>query len=117
MAGTPVRRTFARVDRVTARLRAVVGDTALFADGHLFAARWIGLPASGGQHFLLNTGTPCGLGYYTKYRLCGFGTGLPSTSPHDDQAGRQTGERPCGSIAGASAAISTTPSFWISTVW
>jgi hypothetical protein len=22
-------------------------------------------------------GTPCGLGYYTKYRLCGFGTGLP----------------------------------------
>ena len=29
----------------------------------LFVARWIGLPASGGQHFLLNTGTPCGLGY------------------------------------------------------
>jgi broad specificity phosphatase PhoE len=57
----------ARVDRVIARARAVAGDTALFAHGHLlrvFAARWIGLPASGGQHFLLNTGTLCVLGYY-----------------------------------------------------
>ena len=57
----------ARVDRVIARSRAVAGDTALFAHGHLlrvFVARWIGLPASGGQHFLLNTGTLCVLGYY-----------------------------------------------------
>jgi broad specificity phosphatase PhoE len=57
----------ARVDRVIARARAVAGDTALFSHGHLlrvFAARWIGLPASGGQHFLLNTGTLCVLGYY-----------------------------------------------------
>jgi broad specificity phosphatase PhoE len=57
----------ARVDRVMARARAVPGDTALFAHGHLlrvFAARWIGLPARGGQHFLLNTGTLCVLGYY-----------------------------------------------------
>jgi broad specificity phosphatase PhoE len=57
----------ARVDRVIGRLRAVTGDTALFAHGHLlrvFVARWIGLPASGGQHFLLNTGTLCVLGYY-----------------------------------------------------
>jgi broad specificity phosphatase PhoE len=46
-----------------------VSDTALFAHGHLlrvFAARWIGLPASGGQHFLLNTGTLCVLGYYRE---------------------------------------------------
>ena len=38
----------ARVDRVIARSRAVAGNTALFAHGHLlrvFAARWIGLPA------------------------------------------------------------------------
>jgi broad specificity phosphatase PhoE len=59
----------ARVDRVIARSRAVTGDTALFAHGHLlrvFAARWIGLPASGGQHFLLNTGTLCVLGYYQE---------------------------------------------------
>jgi broad specificity phosphatase PhoE len=57
----------ARVDRVIARSRAVAGNTALFAHGHLlrvFAARWIGLPPSGGQHFLLNTGTLCVLGYY-----------------------------------------------------
>jgi probable phosphoglycerate mutase len=57
----------ARVDRVIARSRAVTGDTALFAHGHLlrvFVARWIGLPPSGGQHFLLNTGTLCVLGYY-----------------------------------------------------
>src|SRR5262249_28177272 len=50
----------ARVDRVIARLRAFDGDTALFARGHVlrvFVARWIGLPASSGQHFLLNTGT------------------------------------------------------------
>jgi broad specificity phosphatase PhoE len=58
-----------RVDRVIARSRAVAGDTALFAHGHLlrvFAARWIGLPASGGQHFLLNTGTLCVFGYYRE---------------------------------------------------
>jgi broad specificity phosphatase PhoE len=57
----------ARVDQVIARARAVAGDTALFAHGHLlrvFAARWIGLPARGGQHFLLNTGSLCVLGYY-----------------------------------------------------
>jgi broad specificity phosphatase PhoE len=57
----------ARVDRVIARARAVAGNTALFAHGHVlrvFVARWIGLPASGGQHFLLNTGTLCVLGYY-----------------------------------------------------
>ncbi|HEY6755162.1 MAG TPA: histidine phosphatase family protein [Pseudolabrys sp.] len=59
----------ARVDRVIARSRGVDGNTALFAHGHLlrvFAARWIGLPPSGGQHFLLNTGTLCVLGYYHK---------------------------------------------------
>jgi len=57
----------ARVDRVIARSRAVGGDTALFSHGHVlrvFVARWIGLAAGGGQHFLLNTGTLCVLGYY-----------------------------------------------------
>jgi len=59
----------ARVDRVIARSRAIDGDTALSAHGHVlrvFVARWIGLPASSGQHFLLNTGTLCVLGYYGK---------------------------------------------------
>jgi probable phosphoglycerate mutase len=59
----------ARVDRVIARLRGADGDVALFAHGHVlrvFVARWIGLPASGGQHFLLNTGTLCVLSYYRE---------------------------------------------------
>ena len=57
----------ARVDRVIARARAVEGDVALFAHGHVLrvlVARWIGLPAGAGQHFLLDTGTLCVLGYY-----------------------------------------------------
>ncbi len=57
----------ARVDRVIARARAAEGDVALFAHGHVLralVARWIGLPASEGQHFLLDTGTLCILGYY-----------------------------------------------------
>jgi broad specificity phosphatase PhoE len=57
----------ARMDRVIARLRAASGDTALFAHGHVLrvlVARWIGLHAGGGQHFLLDTGTLCVLGYY-----------------------------------------------------
>ena len=57
----------ARVDRVIARARAAEGDVALFAHGHVLrvlAARWLGLPAGGGQHFLLDTGTLSVLGYY-----------------------------------------------------
>ena len=50
-----------------ARARAAEGDVALFAHGHVLrvlAARWIGLAAASGQHFLLDTGTLCVLGYY-----------------------------------------------------
>ena len=57
----------ARVDRVIARARAAEGDVALFAHGHVLrvlAARWLGLPAGGGQHFLLDTGTLSVLGFY-----------------------------------------------------
>jgi probable phosphoglycerate mutase len=56
-----------RVDRVIARVRGVDGDVALFAHGHVFrvfAARWLGLPATAGQHFLLDTATLNILGYY-----------------------------------------------------
>jgi probable phosphoglycerate mutase len=56
----------ARADRVIARSRAVDGDTALFAHGHVLrvlVARWIGLPGAG-QHFLLDTGTLSVLSYY-----------------------------------------------------
>ena len=58
-----------RVDRVIARSRAVDGDIALFAHGHLLrvlVARWIGLSAGGGQHFLLDTGTLGVLSYYRE---------------------------------------------------
>jgi Fructose-2,6-bisphosphatase len=57
----------ARVDRVIARAHAVEGDVALFAHGHVLrvlAARWLGLPASAGQHFLLDTGTLSVLAHY-----------------------------------------------------
>jgi probable phosphoglycerate mutase len=58
-----------RVDRVIARLRAADGDVALFAHGHVLrvlVARWIGLPPGSGQHFLLDTGKLCVLGYYRE---------------------------------------------------
>jgi probable phosphoglycerate mutase len=57
----------ARVDRVIARVRAVEGNAALFAHGHVFrvfAARWLGLPAAAGCHFLLDTATLSILSYY-----------------------------------------------------
>jgi probable phosphoglycerate mutase len=57
----------ARVDRVITRARASASDVALFAHGHVLrvlAARWVGLPAGAGQHFLLDTGTLCVLGDY-----------------------------------------------------
>jgi len=50
----------------------------LFAHGHVlrvFVARWIGLPPGGGQHFLLNTGTLCVLGYYRKIPAVGIWNG------------------------------------------
>lgn len=59
-----------RVDRVIARVRSVDGNVALFAHGHVFrvfVARWIGLPASAGRHFLLDTAAVSVLGYYGDY--------------------------------------------------
>jgi probable phosphoglycerate mutase len=57
----------ARADRVIARARAVEDDVALFAHGHLLrvlVARWLGLAAGAGQHFLLDTGALNVLDYY-----------------------------------------------------
>ena len=57
----------ARVDRVIAKVRAVEGNVLLFAHGHVlrvFAARWLGLPPSVGQHLLLDTATMTILSYY-----------------------------------------------------
>jgi broad specificity phosphatase PhoE len=72
----------ARVDRVIARVRAIGGNVALFAHGHLLrvvAARWIGLPAGAGQHFLLDTGTLCILGYYREVPAFKVWNGSPPT--------------------------------------
>ncbi len=57
----------ARVDRVIAKVRAVDGDVILFAHGHVLrvlAARWLDLPPSKGQQFLLDTATLNVLSYY-----------------------------------------------------
>jgi probable phosphoglycerate mutase len=62
----------ARVDRVIARVRTVEGHSALFAHGHVLrvlAARWLGLRAAEGAHFLLDTAT---LNILSSYR------GLPA---------------------------------------
>ena len=59
----------ARVDRVIARVRTVQGNVALFAHGHVFrvfAARWLGLAATAGSHFLLHTATLNILSYYRE---------------------------------------------------
>jgi probable phosphoglycerate mutase len=55
-----------RADRVIARAREQAGDVALFSHGHLLrilAARWIGLEATWGGAFPLETGALCRLGY------------------------------------------------------
>ncbi len=59
----------ARADRVIARARQADGNVALFAHGHILrvlGARWIRLPPNSGQHFLLETGACCVLGYYRE---------------------------------------------------
>jgi len=47
-----------RADRLITQLRALQGHIAVFSHGHfgrVLAARWIGLPVSEAQHFLLST--------------------------------------------------------------
>ena len=73
----------ARVDRVIARVRAADGNVALFAHGHVLrvlVARWIGLPLSAAEHFLLDTGTLSVLGYYHELPAVRVWNGpLPTT--------------------------------------
>jgi broad specificity phosphatase PhoE len=56
-----------RVDRVIAKARAVEGNVALFAHGHVLrvlGARWAGLAAIEGSRFRLDTATLSILSYY-----------------------------------------------------
>lgn len=57
----------ARVDQLIARVRAVEGNVALFAHGHILrvlAIRWIEFPVIAGCHFMLDTATLSVLSYY-----------------------------------------------------
>jgi probable phosphoglycerate mutase len=51
---------------VVSRVRAVEGDTLLFASGHILrvlAARWLDLPPGGGRYLVLGTASLSVLGY------------------------------------------------------
>jgi probable phosphoglycerate mutase len=55
-----------RADRLISRLCALRGNVALFSHGQFgsaFAARWIGLPVSEGQHFVLGAASLSILGH------------------------------------------------------
>jgi broad specificity phosphatase PhoE len=61
----------ARADRMIDKIRAVQGNVAVFAHGHVLrvlGVRWLGLSVAAGSQFLLDTGTSSVLSYY-------YGTG------------------------------------------
>ena len=61
-----------RVDRVIARAVAADGDVALYAHGHvlrILAARWLGMAATGGRYFGLDTASLSKLGYERETRV------------------------------------------------
>jgi len=56
----------ARADRVIVRIRAVNGNALVVSSAHIsrvLAARWLGLPPSGGRYFVLSTASLSLLGY------------------------------------------------------
>ena len=56
----------ARADRAIARIRAVHGNVLVVSSAHIsrvLAARWLGLPPSGGRYFFLGTASLSQLGY------------------------------------------------------
>jgi broad specificity phosphatase PhoE len=64
--GEAIDQVGARIDSVVAQTRAIEGDVALFAHGHvlrILAARWLGLAPSSGRFFVLSTATISVLGY------------------------------------------------------
>ena len=55
-----------RADRVIGRARGAGGDVVLFSHGHFLrvvAARWVGLPPTGGRLLSLGPGAVCALGW------------------------------------------------------
>lgn len=66
IGGETVEEVGRRADRVIAAARAVDGDVALFAHGHVLrivGARWIGLPPSDGRRLALATASVSVLGW------------------------------------------------------
>lgn len=66
VGGETVEQVGMRADRVIERALAAKGRVALFAHGHILrilAARWIGLPARGGEHLGLDTASMSVLGF------------------------------------------------------
>lgn len=64
--GESVEEAGARADRMVAALRAVNGDVLVFSSAHFLrtlTARWLGLPATGGALFVLDTASLSVLGY------------------------------------------------------
>jgi broad specificity phosphatase PhoE len=56
----------ARADQAVARIRAVHGNVLVVSSAHIsrvLAARWLGLPPSGGCHYVLSTASLSVLGY------------------------------------------------------
>jgi probable phosphoglycerate mutase len=75
VGGESVEHVGERADKVIARALAAAGDAgqvALFAHAHILrilAARWIGLPATGGKLFGLGTGSVSVLGFERETRV------------------------------------------------
>lgn len=73
--GEPVEHVGERADGVIARaleLAGATGKVALFAHAHILrilAARWVGLPATGGRLFALGTGAVSVLGFERETRV------------------------------------------------
>ena len=62
----------ARADRAIAHAMEIDGEVALFAHGHILrvlTARWLGMPAKGGQLFALETGSISVLGFERETRV------------------------------------------------
>ncbi|PBB38013.1 histidine phosphatase family protein [Mesorhizobium sp. WSM3868] len=56
----------ARANAIVAEIRTVAGNVLIFSSSHflrVLAARWIGLPPEGGEHFVLDTASLSILGY------------------------------------------------------
>jgi probable phosphoglycerate mutase len=77
----------ARADRLIAHLCTMDGKIALFSHGEFglaLAARWIGLPVNGGQHFLLGTASLSILSYnpdHPERRVIALWNASPAVSP------------------------------------